>query len=49
MLVYYEVHELCIEADRLEKRFKNWPKQWNINLIKGLNPESRDVYEEICG
>ncbi len=25
MLVYYEVHELYIEAARREKRFKNWP------------------------
>lgn len=48
MLVYYEVHELYIEAARREKRFKNWPRQWKINLIEGLNPEWRDLYEEIC-
>ena len=48
MLVYYEVHELYIEAARREKRFKNWPRQWKINLIEGLNPEWRHLYEEIC-
>ena len=47
-LVYYEVHELYIEAARLEKRFKNWPRQWKINLIEGINPEWCDLYEEIC-
>ena len=36
MLVYYEVHELYVEAARREKRFKNWPRQWKINLIERL-------------
>lgn len=48
MLVYYETHGLYIEAARREKRFKNWPRQWKINLIEKLNPEWRDLYEEIC-
>ena len=48
MLVYYEMHELYIEAARREKRFKNWPRQWKLNLIEKLNPEWRDLYEEIC-
>ena len=48
MLVYYELHELYIEAARREKRFKNWPRQWKLNLIEKFNPEWRDLYEEIC-
>jgi putative endonuclease len=48
MLVYYEMHELYIEAARREKRFKNWPRQWKINLIEKLNPNWNDLYEEIC-
>jgi len=48
MLVYYEMHDLYIEAARREKRFKNWPRQWKLNLIEKLNPEWRDLYEEIC-
>ena len=48
MLVYYEIHELYIEAARREKRFKNWPRQWKLNLIEKFNPEWRDLYEEIC-
>jgi len=48
MLVYYETHETYVEAARREKRFKNWCKQWKLNLIEELNPEWRDLYEEIC-
>ncbi|AMP90175.1 GIY-YIG nuclease family protein [Legionella pneumophila] len=48
ILVYYEVHETYIEAARHEKRFKNWCRQWKLNLIEELNPEWRDLYEEIC-
>jgi putative endonuclease len=48
LLVYYETHEAYIEAARREKRFKNWSRQWKLNLIEDLNPEWRDLYEEIC-
>lgn len=48
ILVYYEVHEAYIEAARREKRFKNWCRQWKLNLIEELNPEWCDLYEEIC-
>lgn len=48
ILVYYEAHELYVEAARREKRFKNWPRQWKINLIEKIKPEWRDLYEEIC-
>ena len=47
-LVYYEVHETYVEAARREKRFKNWCRQWKINLIEELNPEWCDLYEDIC-
>ena len=48
MLVYYEIHETYVEAARREKRFKNWCRQWKLNLIESLNPEWGDLYEEIC-
>ena len=47
-LVYYEIHSTIFEAARREKRFKNWPRQWKINLIEEMNPIWRDLYEEIC-
>ena len=43
-----EVHESYVEAARREKRFKNWCRQWKLNLIEELNPEWRDLYEDIC-
>lgn len=48
LLVYYEIHDTYVEAARREKRFKNWPRQWKINLIEQSNPEWSDLYEEIC-
>ena len=48
MLVYYETHSTYIEAARREKRFKNWRRQWKINLIEALNPAWHDLYENIC-
>ena len=47
-LVYYEAHDMYIEAARREKRFKNWCRQWKINLIEKQNPAWRDLYQEIC-
>ncbi|MDI9817692.1 MULTISPECIES: GIY-YIG nuclease family protein [unclassified Legionella] len=47
-LVYYEVHATYVEAAHREKRFKNWCRQWKLNVIEGLNPQWRDLYEEIC-
>jgi putative endonuclease len=47
-LVYYEIHQTIVEAVRREKRFKNWRRQWKLNLIEDFNPTWRDLYEEIC-
>lgn len=47
-LVYYEAHETYMEATRREKRFKNWSRQWKLNLIENQNPEWRNLYEDIC-
>ena len=48
MLVYYELHTTYVEAVHREKRFKNWPRQWTLNLIEKMNPVWDDLYEEIC-
>ena len=48
MLVYYETHETYAEAARREKRFKNWCRQWKLNVIEAFNSEWHDLYEEIC-
>ena len=48
MLVYYEIHQTIMEAARRERRFKNWCRQWKLNLVEQNNPTWRDLYEEIC-
>lgn len=48
ILVYYETHERYVEAARREKRFKNWRRQWKLNLIEDSNPKWHDLYQEIC-
>jgi putative endonuclease len=48
MLVYYERHETVPLAIQREKNIKHWSREWKIDLIVSLNPEWRDLYDEIC-
>jgi putative endonuclease len=48
LLGYYETHSIYPDAARREKRFKNWCRQWEINLFEELNRKWSDLYEEIC-
>ena len=47
-LVYFEEHSTILEAARRERRFKNWCRKWKLNLIEEINPEWKDLYDEIC-
>lgn len=46
-LVWFEVHETAESAIRKEKRLKKYPRQWKINLINEMNPDWKDLYDEI--
>jgi putative endonuclease len=46
-LVWYETHTDIMEAARREKRIKKWNRDWKVNLIQGMNPDWRDLYNEI--
>ena len=46
-LVYYELHRTAEEAIRRERRIKEWPRRWKIDLIERRNGEWNDLYEEI--
>jgi len=46
-LVYYELHMLITDAIDREKQLKNWHRDWKINLIQSVNPEMKDLKEEI--
>lgn len=46
-LVYFEEYDLYAQAIRREKRLKEWKRQWKIDLVETLNPEWRDLYNDL--
>ena len=46
-LLFYEVYDTPKEAIAREKQLKDWHREWKLNLIKSINPEFKDLYEEI--
>lgn len=46
-LVYYEEYGDVNQALLREKQLKKWYRQWKINLIEDLNPERRDLYDDL--
>ena len=49
MLVFYEMHVSMEDAILREKRLKKWNRMWKLRLIEELNPEWRDLWEDITG
>ena len=47
MLVNYEQTELVLSAITREKQLKRWKRAWKIRLIRSVNPEWKDLYEEL--
>ena len=48
LLVYYESYPDVRDAIQREKNIKKWPRRWKIDLIQSMNPEWRDLYEELA-
>jgi putative endonuclease len=48
-LVYYEITEKMIDAIEREKQIKAGSRQKKIDLINSINPDWKDLYEEILG
>ena len=46
-LVWYEQHGTMLSAIRREKRIKKWRRRWKLKLIEDMNPDWRDLYEDI--
>ncbi len=46
-LMYYEYFDVIESAIKREKQLKNWRRSWKFNLIKKMNPNLRDLSEEI--
>ena len=46
-LVWYEGHETMISAISREKAIKNWRRAWKIKVIEEMNPQWRDLHEDL--
>ena len=47
MLVWYEPHQMMVEAIRREKALKHWLRSWKLELIERMNPDWQDLYETL--
>jgi putative endonuclease len=46
-LVFYEYFERITDAIDREKQLKNWHHDWKVNLIKSVNPEMKDLKDQL--
>ena len=46
-LIWYELHENMESAICREKRIKEWPRRWKLELIEKANREWQDLYPSI--
>lgn len=46
-LVFFEHFERITDAIAREKQLKNWHHDWKVNLIKSVNPEMRDLKDQL--
>ncbi|MBN1367573.1 MAG: GIY-YIG nuclease family protein [Dehalococcoidales bacterium] len=46
-LVYFEQGEDITSAIEREKQLKFWHRKWKIRLIEEMNPEWKDLYDEL--
>jgi putative endonuclease len=48
MLVHYEQHATAYAAIQREKNIKHCARAWTINLVTSMNPDWRDLYDDIA-
>jgi len=47
ILVYYEFYDRIEDAIAREKQVKEWRRAWKLDLIERMNPDWRDLYEDV--
>jgi putative endonuclease len=47
-LVYYETFDNAENAILREKQLKKWNRPWKMRIIEEMNPDWKDLYEDIC-
>jgi len=48
MLVYYEEYSSILEARDRERVLKRWRRAWKFDLIEKLNPDWRDLTDDLA-
>jgi len=46
-IIYFEEYQDINQAITREKKLKNWHRDWKFNLIRSMNPEMIDLYDDI--
>ena len=46
-LVFFEHFERITDAIAREKQLKNWHHDWKVNLIRSMNPEMRNLKDQL--
>ena len=47
-LVWFEAYEDAVQAIKREKAIKSWSRMWKLELIEKMNPEWKDLWDEIA-
>jgi putative endonuclease len=47
MLAYFEQHATAVAAIQREKNIKHWSRKWKIDLICSMNPDWRDLWDDV--
>jgi putative endonuclease len=47
-LVWCELHATMESAIEREKAIKEWKRRWKLDLIERVNPDWRDLYDDIA-
>ena len=47
LLVYFEAYKSVLEARSREHSLKGWRRAWKLKLIEDLNPDWRDLTDEL--
>jgi putative endonuclease len=47
LLVYFEAFDSILEARAREHSLKRWRRAWKIDLIEKLNPDWRDLTDQL--
>jgi putative endonuclease len=48
MLVYFEEYSSILEARAREAALKRWRRSWKFELVETLNPQWRDLTDEVA-